>query len=72
MTPIDPNAPAFARAASSSRSSEDGISTRTCLAGLAMQGLCANGWNLDDLIASTAVKRADALIAALNKPVAQS
>ncbi len=64
MTSTNPNAPAFPC------SVERGISTRTYLAGLTMQGLaaCPGISASDDTIATAAVSMADALIRALNKP----
>ncbi len=67
---INPNAPAFARTANSSASSQEGITIRAYLAGLAMQGVLAGRpelVNLDGSVAHYAVIQTDALIAALNK-----
>lgn len=48
--------------------SEDGMTIRQFYAGLAMQGvLITHGEDLDGVIASRAVKYADALIEELNK-----
>ncbi len=68
---IDPDAPAFARPMAygdygRSDPGQRGMSIRTHLAGLAMQGFLACYGNGTD--AQQAVKQADALIAALNKP----
>ncbi len=78
MTPVNPSAPAFARATAygdygRSDGGSNGMSTRTYLAGLAMQGLLGNRGILDSFsgqgdIAAFAVELADHLIAALNKP----
>lgn len=59
---IDPNAPAFA-----DHAEQAGISTRTYLAGLIAQGICAHGTSVPGFMADEAVARADALIERLNK-----
>ena len=68
---IDPNDPAFPadRKTIAGPSQYPGMSVRTWLAGMAMQGICHGALNttlnIDD-VACIARKQADALIAALN------
>ncbi len=69
---IDPNAPAFPRDGSPTSYGTPGVSTRTLLAGMAMQGMLGyhtgsldSRWVNSDC-AALAVKHADSLIAALN------
>ena len=68
---IDPNAPAFPRESSPTAYGTTGVTTRTYLAGLAMQGMLANPSLIDGdglpWIAEHAVKMADHFITALNK-----
>lgn len=65
---VDPDVPAFP--VDPNHNSREGISIRTWLAGIALQGLCAcsdPAMNDVDDAAKTAVGYADALIAELNK-----